>query len=129
VLVAALLVALTVLTALQPSLANHFGFALPGKDGLPYRIVLGGRDYSTYQVCAYASWCAQDRERFDVPRCYDGRWLRSHVPGQLIQVATIWTLLGAFYAVLSPPNRGVTTPLIVSDGNDCFIIYGLEGGP
>jgi hypothetical protein len=54
--VLALLVASAVLIALQPSLANHFGYALPGKDGLPYRIHVDGRDYSTYQVCADGDW-------------------------------------------------------------------------
>jgi hypothetical protein len=124
-----LLVVSALLIVLQPDLANHFGYALPGKDGLPYRIHFAGRDYATYQVCADADWCVQDRERLHLPRCYDQGWLQSHIPGQLIQVATIWTLLGASYAVLSPRSRGVTAPLIVADGTSCFVIYTLEGGP
>ena len=42
------------LIALQPWTANHFGYALPGPRGLPYRLSYAGRDYSNAQTCAGA---------------------------------------------------------------------------
>ena len=40
-----------------PWLANHFGFALPGPGGLPYRISYAGRAYANTATCAHADWC------------------------------------------------------------------------
>lgn len=47
--------------AFQPRVANHFSYALPGKDGLPTYIYANGRRYQSLQVCAGDDWRQQDR--------------------------------------------------------------------
>jgi hypothetical protein len=116
--------------AFQPWTANHFGYALPGRNGLPYRIQRSGRSYATYQVCAGAIWCAAKREQVGTPRCWSRAWLNSRHFWPLTQVGWIPSLLGPSYRLMQPAgDQGQTAPLIVSDGGDCYVAYSLEGGP
>jgi hypothetical protein len=133
----ALLVALLIVLgglwgATRPRVANHFGYALPGADGLPSYVYANGRRYESLQVCAYADWCAVDRTQQGIPRCYtqadlsgSGRfraWPLTHA-------ATMYTLFGAPHDILIPDgSAGLTTLYIVEDGPDCYVTYTLEGG-
>lgn len=51
---------------LQPAMANHFGYALPGPRGQPYRLTYAGRSYANPCTCAGAGWCV----RTDGRACY-----------------------------------------------------------
>lgn len=109
--------------AFQPWTANHFGYALPGQDRLPYRISYAGRDYSDLHECAGADWCQPTGKR-----CFSQQQLIAQQLWPLRQVASISTLFGAAYPVLAPPVDGFR-PLIVPDGADCYLAYDPEGGP
>ena len=76
-LVALLIVAAGVWVAFQPRVANHFSYALPGKDGLPTYIYAHGRRYQSLQVCAGDDWCQRDRLQQLIPRCYTHTDLRA----------------------------------------------------
>lgn len=42
----------------------------------------------------------------------------------------MFTLFGAQRALLVPTgSRGLTSPIIIADGLNCYVQYGLEGGP
>jgi hypothetical protein len=115
--------------AFQPWTANHFMYALPGDDGLPSYIFEQGRRYHAVQVCAGADWCEQDRLQLGPPRC----WRQSDLPRlsawPLVKVGTMFTLFGAPRDIMSMAVRYLTTPYVIADGPDCYVLYGLEGGP
>lgn len=116
--------------ALQPRVANHFGYALPGKDGLPTYIFANGRRYQSPQVCAGADWCKQSRLQLLVPRCYSAANLQAQQLWPLKQVGTMFTLFGAPQPILAPSNEsGVVRPFVMGDGPNCYVVYSLEGGP
>ena len=79
--------------AFQPRVANHFGYALPGKDGLPTYIYANGRRYQSLQVCAGADWCQQDRLQALIPRCYTQADLQALHIWPLKPVSTMFTLV------------------------------------
>jgi hypothetical protein len=117
--------------AFQPWTANHFGYALPGKDGLPTYIFAQGRRYHSLQVCAGADWCQRDREQQGIPRCYTAADLQDRFhEWPLAQVDTMFTLFGAPQPILqrNAGDEGLTTPYIMADGPDCYVTYSLEGG-
>jgi hypothetical protein len=126
-----LVLAGTIWGALQPWSANHFGYALPGNDGLPAYIFANGRRYATLQVCAGADWCGQQRAQQGIPRCYTQADLREQLRlWPLANVAEMFTLFGPPHPILAPAgDHGLTVPFVVADGADCYVIYGLEGGP
>lgn len=116
--------------ALQPRVANHFGYALPGKDGLPAYIFANGRRYQSLQVCAGAGWCEQTRLQQLIPRCYTQANLVATQQWPLVRVGTMFTLFGAPQPILAPTGQtGLTRPLVMADGSDCYVVYTLEGGP
>ena len=106
----------------QPWAANHFGYALPGQDRLPYRITYQGRDYSNPNECAGDTWCQPSAKT-----CTSKQQLQNQNFWPLTQVGTIPTLFGAAYPILAPPNA--ETFIFVLDDDDCYLIYALEGGP
>lgn len=110
----------------QPWAANHFGYALPGQDHLPYRFTYAGRDYGNPNECAGDSWCQPDAKT-----CMSREELRESDLWPLRQVGSIPTLFGADYPIFAPPGSdGQTlTFLLVFDGDDCYLAYGLMGGP
>jgi hypothetical protein len=124
----ALLVALGLgVAAFQPWTANHFGYALPGRDGLPYRIAHGGRSYATRQVCAGAGWC---RTAPGAERCVSAAELARRGAWPLVPAGSLPTLFGAARPILTPSGAaGFTAPLVIPDGADCYVEYSLEGGP
>ena len=121
--VALLLLAGLAWGAFQPWTANHFGYALPGQDHLPFRISYGGRDYSNAHECAGADWCQPDSKR-----CMSRQDLADQLLWPLSQVSSIPTLLGAAYPVFAPPN-GPQTLLFMAASSTCYLTYELEGGP
>jgi hypothetical protein len=126
----ALVVAVGIWGALQPAMANHFGYAVPGNDGLPDYVFANGRRYQSQQVCAGADWCLRDQAQYGIPRCYTQADLERTHEWPLDQVASMSTLFGAPHAILQRTGEvGVTTPFIVEDGPECYVMYGLEGGP
>ncbi len=126
----ALVVAAGIWGALQPATANHFGYAVPGKDGLPAYIFANDRRYLSQQVCAGADWCLNNQAQYGIPRCYTQADLERTHEWPLVQVATMSTLFGAPHPILRPTGEvDVLTPFVVEDGPDCYVMYFLEGGP
>lgn len=98
--------------ALQPRVADHFGYAL-GKR-LPEHIFQYGRRYIHGTG---AGWCKADLQRVQAwpPR----------------RVGTVLNLRGAPYAIMDgrPAGPYVSTILFVPTGRQCYAVYALEGGP
>lgn len=112
VCVALLLIAGAVTLAFNARVASHFGYALPGANGLPSRISYAGRDYSAGSAC----WTAEHLQQ-------QGMW-------PLHEVAQVPTLLGQAHPVLSETvPQGMTTTLLVIPQDSCYTVYSLEGGP
>lgn len=127
--VAALLLIVAGVALWSPALpwaANHYGFALPGEGGLPYRIHYAARDYATTGLCARASWCAGQART-----CESRARLAADEQWPLRQVDHVDTLLGPSYPVLMPTAvpSGMTTTLLFVPYQGCFQVYELEGGP
>ena len=130
VLAALLIVAAGVWVAFLPRVANHFSYALPGRDGLPTYIYAHGRRYQSLQVCAGDGWCQRDRLQQLIPRCYTQADLRAMRMWPLVQVSTMFTLFGAPQPILSPQGESsVMQAFVMADGPDCYVTYALEGGP
>jgi hypothetical protein len=132
VLTLPLVAALTVVgtAAFQPRVANHFGYALAGSDGLPSYIYANGRRYQSFQVCAGADWCQHDRLQQLIPRCYTEDNLQAMHLWPLKQVSVMYTLIGAPQPIMSPVGQsGVTQAFVMADGPNCYVTYTLEGSP
>ncbi|MFI9452555.1 hypothetical protein [Amycolatopsis sp. NPDC052450] len=123
--------------AFIPKVANHFGYALPGAKGLPYRIHYNGRDYRSDVTCAGARWCEDERtpEQRVKPYCVTQTALdraRGNSGTELAKVDDVFTLFGparsVFTAGALPPGETVTT-VIVEASVDCYLTYALMGGP
>jgi hypothetical protein len=112
---------------MQPAMANHFGYALPGPRGLPYRLTYAGRTYANPSTCAGAGWC----DGAAPIHCATTAWLRRYGYWPLARVGTLWVMIGLPYPMLrSPTPAGMTTMgLYVPIGRDCYLNYSLEGGP
>jgi hypothetical protein len=111
---------------LLPWAANHYGFALSGSDGLPYRIHYAGRSYATLGMCARAGWCAGEARS-----CESRQWLLGRQLWPLIEVTQLNTLFGPPYPVLVPQSQpgNLTTMLLFVPHQGCYQVYALEGGP
>jgi len=129
-LAALLIVATGVWVASQPRVANRFSYARLGRDGLPTYIYAHGRRYHSLQVCAGDDWCERARLRQLIPRCYTQADLQTMHMWPLAQFSTMLTLFGAPQPILSPQGEsGVMQSFVMADGPDCYVTYGLEGGP
>lgn len=117
-----------------PWMANHFGFALPGQGGLPYRIAYADRTYSNPATCAYAGWCQSPSSgTHPDPLCWKQEDIQQHGDWPLVRVGTIFTLFGLPYSLMAPQSSvsSKLTAIIIylaSDTN-CYVPYALEGGP
>jgi hypothetical protein len=131
------LVGLLALASFQPVVANHFGYALPGRQALPSQFSYQGISYSNPNLCAGASWCNPSAAV---------RWSRADLDAHglwpLKQVASIATLMGQAHPLLEPANdlsmTGAGRPyasdvhpfvLLVRDGAGGYFIYTRPGGP
>lgn len=124
--------------ALQPAMANHFGYALPGVNGLPSHFSYAQTDYFNHDLCAGADSChPENASRWSQQRISDaGIW-------PLKQVGTVFTLFGAAHPIMEPVNdpsmAGAGTPyagsdltpfiLFVPDGSGSYFGYMRMGGP
>ena len=123
--VALVLLAGLVWGAFQPWTANHFGYALPGQDRLPYRISYAGRDYSNLHECAGADWCQSDSNR-----CLSWQRVVDQSIGQVAQVGSVLTLFGFSHPVFAPSTGGLTVmEVYLLERANCYLIYTIEGGP
>ena len=116
-----------VVVAQQPWAANHFGYALPGPHGLPFRVSYAGRYYANEHTCAGDGWC---RSNGPLP-CTTPDWLQSNHYWPLQRVGSVTTLFGPAHPLLRTPTpRGfITMGLYVPVERDCYLAYALEGGP
>ncbi|MBE8524417.1 hypothetical protein ILP97_44245 [Amycolatopsis sp. H6(2020)] len=107
--------------AFLPWTANHFGYALPGDHGLPYRIHHADRDYRSDATCAGAGWCTA------TPYCSPS----GGDEASLTQVGEVSTWFGASHAVFTtrPVPGGTPLTVLVRAGPGCFVGYALMGGP
>lgn len=124
--------------ALQPAMANEFGYALPGVNGLPSRIRYAQTDYFNHNLCAGDDACHPELA---------SRWSQQHLSDSglwpLKQVGTVFTLFGVAHPILEPVNdpsmAGAGTPyagsditpfiLFVPDGSGNYFEYMRMGGP
>ncbi|HEX9069303.1 MAG TPA: hypothetical protein VF807_11085, partial [Ktedonobacterales bacterium] len=126
----AVVIGTVIAIAWQPWTANHFGYAVPGRDGLPTYVFENGRRYHTSQVCANADWCARDRSQQGIPRCDTQADLAARHEWPLTPADHMFTLFGAPQTIyIGPWGRGLPAPFIMADGPDCYVMYSLEGGP
>jgi hypothetical protein len=110
-----------------PRLANHYGFALPGSNGLPYRISYDNRTYSTQATCAGANWCESNSEH-----CVTQANLVKKNYWPLAEISTIPTLFGSDHKVMvAEASKVGKLPMVlyIAKKEGCYISYGLEGGP
>ena len=111
--------------AFQPWTANHFGYALPGQDRLPYRISYAGRDYSNLHECAGADWCQPASKQ-----CSSQQELIDQRRWPLAQVGSVPTLFGSSHPIWASSFGGQTVmEIYVLDRADCYLTYTIEGGP
>jgi hypothetical protein len=124
--------------ALQPAMANQFGYALPGVNGLPSHFSYAQTDYFNHDLCAGADSCQPERaSRWSQQRLSDsGIW-------PLKQIGSVFTLFGAAHPIMEPVNdpsmAGAGTPyagsdltpfiLFVPDGSGSYFGYMRMGGP
>jgi hypothetical protein len=115
--------------AFQPRTANHFGYALPGQDGLPYRVTYQGHSYINLSICAGADWCKGRNGSHSL--CVTQQVLVQDNRWPLVQVGSVSTLFGASHPVMaeSAANDLAQLELFVVDGNDCYVAYALQGAP
>jgi hypothetical protein len=122
-----------------PEFANHFGFALPGDNGLPFRISYLNRDFINPITCAGADWCKDGNPRAFVdgvspPLCHHKQDLQKNGEWPLVQAGSIFTMLpGSPYPIMvSQANygdgQGKVTVIYVIKAKDCYVSYGLSGG-
>jgi hypothetical protein len=116
-----------------PWLANHFGFALPGLKGLPYRVAYAGRTYNNLETCAYAGWCQSDSQGLPpAPFCLTKEEIQRQGRWPLTQVGIIFTFLGLPHPLMMPQAdvpRKLAFVAYVAYSSNCYVPYTLEGGP
>jgi hypothetical protein len=118
-------IAVAGVVALNPWTANHFGYALLGTDGLPFRVHYGGRDYANPGYCAGADWCQGQRRT-----CWSQAKLQSVSLWPLAEVGQIPALFGRSYPIMNAAiPAGFTPTLIFVPIGSCYVVYALEGGP
>lgn len=116
--------------ATQPWTADHFGYALAGRDGLPTYVFINGRRFHSSQVCAGAGWCQADAASQGIPRCYSQADLSRFRAWPLERFGAMFTVIGVPHDLLRPVGRAdPTAPIIIADGPSCYVMYELEGGP
>jgi hypothetical protein len=118
-----------------PMMANQFGYALPGEKGLPYRISHNNRDYHSAMTCAGASWCRTGQTAQEKAKgfCTPGDAIRKDLSRrnrQLTRTGEVYTLFGPAREIFAGSNSVLPLTLYVeAEQNDCYVEYGLMGGP
>jgi hypothetical protein len=108
-----------------PRLANHYNFALPGANGLPYRVSFNNRTYINPSVCAGADWCKNEK-----PVCLTREYLADSNQWPLKPVGEVPTLFGPAHSIMLPASYSnlAITGIFILYAADCYLAYGLEGG-
>ena len=109
---------------LLPWAAWHFGFAAPSVGGLPYRIEYVGRIYAA----ADCSVNAQAR-CYGLHLCASQASLRADALWPLVQVGVVPAWPDSPPPILAQTTQGLQFFLVVPNGEDCYVTYGLQGGP
>jgi hypothetical protein len=115
--------------AVLPWSANHFGYALPGDQGLPYRVEHDGRHYRSLVTCAGAGWCEAGATDRTQPYCTPRDELR---PASLYRVGEVPTLLGPPHAMFRTGEdepAGAPMSVLVEATEGCYVGFTLMGGP
>lgn len=116
-----------------PWMANHFGFALPGQGGLPYRIAYADRTYANLATCAHAGWCHSTSPRPPDPLCWKKVDIQQHGDWPLVRVGTISTFFGSPYSLMASQSTVSSKLTIVIlylvYHTNCYVHYSLEGSP
>ncbi|OLF19130.1 hypothetical protein [Actinophytocola xanthii] len=133
VFVAVVLVGLGALAgaAFLPWSANHFGYALPGDQGLPYRVEYGDRDYRSHVTCAGADWCEPGTRRADVgtPYCTPRAELELGRLHRVGEVPTLWGSPHAMFLTMEPQPGTTPIAVLVEATDGCYVSFILMGGP
>jgi hypothetical protein len=122
-----------------PEIANHFGFALPGDDGLPFRISYLNRDFISPLTCAGADWCKNGNPSAFVdgashPLCHSKQDLQKNNEWPLMQVGSVSALPPRPpYPIMASQvdyrhDQGKVVVVYVLRSNDCYVSYDLSGG-
>lgn len=108
-----------------PWLANHYNFALPVSNGLPYRISYNNRTYATSSVCAGADWCKDKK-----PDCRTEEYLVTNNLWPLKSLGDVPSLFSSAHLIMLPASSSnpATTVVYVLKDTNCYIVYALEGG-
>ena len=122
--VAATFAAVLLWSPLPPWSANHFGFALAGPGGLPFRISYHGRSYSTPGRCANAGWCSNEQSE-----CSTASQLQSRHEWPLVHVGDLLVLVDPPYPIFAMSTPSYMTMALYVQTGSCYVPYGLEGGP
>lgn len=125
VITIAIILTVLVWGALQQRTANHFGYALPEKNGLPAYVYANGRRYHAAQDCANNPTSACGQGAF---QCWTAERLRSQGEWPLRPAGAMFTLFGAPRPLLRR-DTAIDAPYLVANGADCYVEYSLEGGP
>ena len=121
-----------------PEFANHFGFALPGDNGLPFRISYLNRDFISPITCAGADWCKNGNSSAFVdgvspPLCHHKQDLQKNGEWPLMKVGSIFTIPpGSPYPItVAEPDylhdNGKVVAVYVIKTKDCYVSYELSG--
>ncbi len=133
------LAGLLIMAALQPTVADRFGYALAHPNGLPGHFTYQNMTYHAPAFCAGGGSCdpAQAARETEAGLRAKGLW-------PLKQVALLPTLFGSNHPILEPVNdpsmKGAGTPyasdvtpftLFIPDPTttDAYIEYTRDGGP
>ena len=122
--------------AFRPEVANHFGYALPFKNGLPCRIHVLGREYDNDSQClgiartAWMKWYDAQNHVTEGGECVARAAISHTYHGGLSKIGEVFTLLGLSHPIegMRDPEGLVSTVLFVRDCS-CYRPYSLSGGP
>ncbi len=133
------LAGLLIVAALQPAVADRFGYALARPNGLPGHFTYQNMTYHAPAFCAGGSNCDPARAARDTQASLQAKGL-----WPLKQVALLPTLFGSNHPILEPVNdpsmKGAGTPyasdvtpfvLYIADpaSPGAYIAYVRDGGP
>jgi hypothetical protein len=113
-----------------PWLVRHSDSALPAVGGLPYYITYAGRRYATSE-CRPGVACRGDHA------CVTPSYLIAQGLWPLAPAGAIPSFIGPDVPILAGPlprdaqgwQVGIHFMLVVPNGADCYVVYGLQGGP
>jgi hypothetical protein len=122
--------------AFRPEVANHFGYALPFKNGLPCRIHVLGREYDNDSQClgiAQTPWMKWYDARNHVAEgggCEARSAVSRTYHGGPSKIGEVFTLLGPSHAIEAATfTEGLNAVVLYVRDSACYRPYSLSGGP